>query len=404
MKRILFMAGLAVLLSSYKQPEGMKSVVERGLSRSVEQAEYLAKSMESDNGSLPRSYTERTGLIKSNSHWWCSGFFPGVLWYLYEAKGSSNLKRYAEIYTQRVADQQYTTDNHDVGFILMCSFGNGYRLTQTPSYVPILLNGAQSLSTRFKPVVGLIRSWDTKTDKWRYPVIIDNMMNLELLEWAAQHSDSTKFAKIASSHAKLTMKNHFRKDFSSYHVIGYDPETGQVEKRNTHQGYAHESAWARGQAWGLYGYTMMFRETGDSSYLHHAKGIARFIMSHPNMPKDKVPYWDFNAPDIPHAKRDASAAAIMASAFIELGSLTKETPDFSKQCLNMAEMQLRSLTSAQYLAKKGTNGGFILMHSVGNLPKGTEVDVPLTYADYYYVEALVRYKKMVLGTLKGKKN
>lgn len=404
MKRILFMAGLAVLLSSYKQPEGMKSVVERGLSRSVEQAEYLAKSMESDNDSLPRSYTDRTGLIKSNSHWWCSGFFPGVLWYLYEAKGSPNLKRYAEIYTQRVADQQYTTDNHDVGFILMCSFGNGYRLTQTPSYVPILLKGAQSLSTRFKPVVGLIRSWDTKTDKWRYPVIIDNMMNLELLEWAAQHSDSTKFAKIASSHAKLTMKNHFRKDFSSYHVIGYDPETGEIEKRNTHQGYAHESAWARGQAWGLYGYTMMFRETGDSSYLHHAKGIARFIMSHPNMPKDKVPYWDFNAPDIPHAKRDASAAAIMASAFIELSTLTKEEPDFSKQCLNMAEMQLRSLTSAEYLAKKGTNGGFILMHSVGNLPKGTEVDVPLTYADYYYVEALVRYKKMVLNTLKGKKN
>ena len=404
MKRILFMAGLAVLLSSYKQPEGMKSVVERGLSRSVEQAEYLAKSMESDNDSLPRSYTDRKGLIKSNSHWWCSGFFPGVLWYLYEAKGSPNLKRYAEIYTQRVADQQYTTDNHDVGFILMCSFGNGYRLTKTPSYVPILLNGAQSLSTRFKPVVGLIRSWDTKTDKWRYPVIIDNMMNLELLEWAAQHSDSTKFAKIASSHAKLTMKNHFRKDFSSYHVIGYDPETGEIEKRNTHQGYAHESAWARGQAWGLYGYTMMFRETGDSSYLHHAKGIARFIMSHPNMPKDKVPYWDFNAPDIPHAKRDASAAAIMASAFIELSILTKETPDFSKQCLNMAEMQLRSLTSAEYLAKKGTNGGFILMHSVGNLPKGTEVDVPLTYADYYYVEALVRYKKMVLNTLKGKKN
>ncbi len=404
MKRILFMAGLAVLLSSYKQPEGMKSVVERGLSRSVEQAEYLAKSMESDNDSLPRSYTDRTGLIKSNSHWWCSGFFPGVLWYLYEAKGSPKLKRYAEIYTQRVADQQYTTDNHDVGFILMCSFGNGYRLTKTPSYVPILLNGAQSLSTRFKPVVGLIRSWDTKTDKWRYPVIIDNMMNLELLEWAAQHSDSIKFTKIASSHAKLTMKNHFRKDFSSYHVIGYDPETGLIEKRNTHQGYAHESVWARGQAWGLYGYTMMFRETGDSSYLHHAKGIARFIMSHPNMPKDKVPYWDFNAPDIPHAKRDASAAAIMASAFIELSTLTKEEPDFSKQCLNMAEMQLRSLTSAQYLAKKGTNGGFILMHSVGNLPKGTEVDVPLTYADYYYVEALVRYKKMVLSTLKGKKN
>ena len=140
---------------------------------------------------------------------------------------------------------------------------------------------------------------------------------------------------------------------------------------------------------------MMFRETGDSIYLNHAKGIARFIMSHPNMPKDKIPYWDFNAPDIPHAKRDASAAAIMAAAFIELSCLTKESPDFSKQCLNMAGMQLRSLTSDEYLAKKGTNGGFILKHSVGNYPKGTEVDVPLTYADYYYVEALVRYKKLL---------
>ena len=273
MKRILFMAGLAVFLSSCKQYESMNAVIDRGVKRSAEQAEFLAKAMESEKDSLPRSYTEKTGLIKSNSHWWCSGFFPGTLWYAYEATGSPKLKSYAESYTQRVADQQYTTDNHDVGFILMCSFGNGYRLTQSSSYVPILLNGAQSLSTRFKPVVGLIRSWDTKTDKWQYPVIIDNMMNLELLEWAAHHSDSTKFAKIASSHAKLTMKNHFRPDFSSYHVIGYNPETGAVEKKNTHQGYAHESAWARGQAWGLYGYTMMFRETGDSAYLNHAKAL-----------------------------------------------------------------------------------------------------------------------------------
>lgn len=395
MKKILFIACLAVFLSGCKQYDGMQAVINKGIKRSVEQTEFLAKAMEADHDSLPRSYTKQTGLVKSDSHWWCSGFFPGELWYLYEATGSPKLKRYAEIYTQRVAEQQYTTDNHDIGFILMCSFGNAYRLTHSTNYVPVLLNGAQSLSTRFNPVVGLIRSWDTKTDKWQYPVIIDNMMNLELLEWAARHSDSAKFAKIASSHARLTMKNHFRHDFSSYHVVSYDPRTGLVEKKNTHQGYAHESAWARGQAWGLYGYTMMFRETGDSIYLNHAKGIARFIMSHPNMPKDKIPYWDFNAPDIPHAKRDASAAAIMAAAFIELSCLTKESPDFSKQCLNMAGMQLRSLTSDEYLAKKGTNGGFILKHSVGNYPKGTEVDVPLTYADYYYVEALVRYKKLL---------
>ncbi len=397
MKTNLFIVlASALILSGCTSKGSMQAVVDKGLQRSVAQSEMLAKSLENEPDSLPRTIDAEGQLIKSDSHWWCSGFFPGVLWYLYEATGKPELKTLAEVYTQRVAAQQFTTDNHDIGFILMCSFGNGYRLTRDSSYIPVLLNGAQSLSTRFKPEVGLIRSWDTKADKWRYPVIIDNMMNLELLEWGAAHSDSTKFARIAESHALLTMKNHYRPDFSSYHVVSYNPETGEIEKKNTHQGYAHESSWARGQAWGLYGFTMMYRETGDSIYLEHAKNIARYIMSHPNMPKDKVPYWDFNAPDIPHAKRDASAAAIMASAFVELGTITKTDADFSKQCLQMAETQIRTLTSDEYLAAEGTNGGFILKHSVGNYPKGTEVDVPLTYADYYYVEALVRYKQMVL--------
>ena len=397
MKTNLFIVlASALILSGCTSKGSMQAVVDKGLQRAAAQTEMLAKSLENEPDSLPRTIDAEGQLIKSDSHWWCSGFFPGVLWYLYEATGKPELKTLAEVYTQRVAAQQFTTDNHDIGFILMCSFGNGYRLTRDSSYIPVLLNGAQSLSTRFKPEVGLIRSWDTKADKWRYPVIIDNMMNLELLEWGAAHSDSTKFARIAESHALLTMKNHYRPDFSSYHVVSYNPETGEIEKKNTHQGYAHESSWARGQAWGLYGFTMMYRETGDSIYLEHAKNIARYIMSHPNMPKDKVPYWDFNAPDIPHAKRDASAAAIMASAFVELGTITKTDADFSKQCLQMAETQIRTLTSDEYLAAEGTNGGFILKHSVGNYPKGTEVDVPLTYADYYYVEALVRYKQMVL--------
>ena len=394
-KKILFFAGTVALLHSCRQSNDMQSTIDKGLMRAAIQAELLAKTLEAEKDSLPRSF-EHGRLVKSDAHWWCSGFFPGTLWYLYEWTDDPKWKYYAEEYTQRVSSQQYTTDNHDIGFILMCSFGNAYRLTNDTSCVSVLINGAQSLSTRFKPVVGLIRSWDTKTDKWQYPVIIDNMMNLELLEWASHHSDSTKFANIADSHAQLTMKNHFRPDYSSYHVVSYDPNTGAVEKKNTHQGYAHESAWARGQAWGLYGYTMMFRETGNPLYLDHAKRIAKFIMSHPNMPEDKIPYWDFNAPDIPQAIRDASAAAIMSSAFIELSSLTKDDSDFSKQCLSIAEKQLQTLTSDAYLAEEGDNGGFILKHSVGNFPKGTEIDVPLTYADYYYVEALVRYKKLTL--------
>lgn len=391
---ILMTAAIAVVLHSCGQSDGMQSTLQKGLMRSAAQAELLAKALEADEDSLPRSF-EHGRLIKSDAHWWCSGFFPGTLWYLYEVTNDSKWKDYAERYTQRVSTQQYTTDNHDIGFILMCSFGNAYRLTNDSVCAAVLLNGARSLATRFNPAVGLIRSWDTKTDKWQYPVIIDNMMNLELLEWASHHSDSSRFADIADSHARLTMRNHFRPDFSSYHVVSYDPNTGAVEKKNTHQGYAHESAWARGQAWGLYGFTMMARETGSLVYLDHAKKIARYIMSHPNMPEDKIPYWDFNAPDIPQAKRDASAAAVMASAFIELSTLTGDDPDFSAQCLSVAEKQLRTLTSDAYLAEEGSNGGFILKHSVGNFPKGTEVDVPLTYADYYYVEALVRYKKLM---------
>ena len=177
-------------------------------------------------------------------------------------------------------------------------------------------------------------------------------------------------------------------------MISYDTITGQPEKKNTCQGYAHESSWARGQAWALYGYTMMYRETGDRKYLDHAGNVARFIMDHPRLPEDKIPYWDFDAPDIPDAPRDASAGAIMASALIELSLCTEG--DFSKRCLSVAETQLKTLSSPEYLAEPGTNCHFILKHSVGNYPGKSEVDVPLTYADYYYVEALVRYKRDVL--------
>ena len=394
-EKLLIIATIAALLHSCVEGNAMQATIEKGLIRSAAQAEILAKALEADEDSLPRSF-EHGRLVKSDSHWWCSGFFPGTLWYLYEATNDTKWKDYAETYTWRLSSQQHTTDNHDIGFILMCSFGNAYRLTNDTACIPVLLNGAQSLSTRFKPAVGLIRSWDTKTDKWQYPVIIDNMMNLELLEWASHHSDSSRFADIAESHAHLTMKNHFRRDLSSYHVVSYDPITGAVEKKNTHQGFSHESAWARGQAWGLYGYTMMYRETRNPVYLDHAKNIAKYIIYHPHMPEDKIPYWDLNAPDIPEARRDASAAAIMSSAFIELSSLATDDADFSRQCLSIAERQLQTLTSDAYLAEEGSNGGFILKHSVGNLPKGTEVDVPLTYADYYYVEALIRYKKLIL--------
>ena len=330
--------------------EEMRFIVDKGLNTAILQSKRMAESLLEQKDLLPRTIGKQGTFVTSNEKAWTSGFFPGVLWYLYEANGDASLKVYAEDYTKRVEKQQFTTSNHDVGFILYCSYGNGWRLTGNEEYKKVMLQGAQSLSTRFNPITGCIKSWDRKT--WQYPVIIDNMMNLELLLWASKNSEHSKFGSIACSHADVTMKNHFRPDYSCYHVVSYDTITGKPDQKGTYQGYLDR------------------------------------------LPEDKVPYWDFDDPDIPNTPRDASAAAVIASALIELSQYTKGR--FSKECLSVAETQLKTLSSPEYLAEPGTNCNFILKHSVGNKPKKKEVDVPLTYADYYYVEALLRYKKSIL--------
>jgi hypothetical protein len=276
--------------------------------------------------------------------------------------------------------------------MLYCSFGNGLRLTGEESYNDIMLAGAYSLASRFRPQIGCIQSWNSMRG-WQCPVIIDNMMNLEFLMWAFRHSGDSTFYNICVTHSDTTIKNHFRQDYSSYHVVSYDTITGKVEAKQTHQGYADESAWARGQVWGLYGFTTMYRDTKLERYLNQAENIAEFLINHPNMPEDKIPYWDFNAPNIPDALRDASAGAIMASALLELSGYVDSVK--SQKYLQVAEKQLRTLASSQYLANQGENGNFILKHGVGHLPGKSEVDVPLTYGDYYFIEALMRYKKLL---------
>ena len=389
---IIAFLGLMAVCSCSAPKSEMSTLVNNSLQIATVQSKLMAENLLNEEEKLPRTIGKDGKLMTSKAKWWTSGFFPGVLWYLYEVNQDDSLKMYAENYTKRIENEKYTTDNHDVGFMLYCSFGNGLRLTSNDEYKQVLLQGAESLSTRFRPQVGCIRSWDWNQKVWEYPVIIDNMMNLEMLMWASKNSDNPKFAEIAKSHADVTMKHHFRPDYSSYHVISYDTISGQPEKKNTCQGYAHESCWARGQGWALYGYTMMYRETGKPEYLEQARKVARFIKNHPNLPSDKVPYWDFDAPDIPNTPRDASAAAVMASALIELSQLDKS--EEASAWFDLAEAQIRSLSSPDYLAEFGTNGGFILKHSVGNLNKNSEVDVPLSYADYYYVEALLRLKKI----------
>lgn len=320
---------------------------------------------------------------------WTSGFFPGVLWFLYEYTNENEWKQQAINYTLPLEKEKMNGGTHDMGFKIYCSFGSGYRLTQDPHYRDVIIQSAKTLSTRFNPKVGCIRSWDHNTDKWGFPVIIDNMMNLELLFEATKLTGDSSFHKIAVSHANTTLKNHFRPDNSSYHVIDYDTATGAVLKKNTHQGYAHESAWSRGQAWGLYGYTLCYRYTGDVRYLQQAERIAAYMLHHPNMPDDLVPYWDYNAPNIPHEERDASAAAVLASGLYELSTMSTQGKDY----LEKADRIMESLTK-NYRAKIGEDKGFLLLHSTGSKPANSEVDVPLSYADYYYIEALLRAGKL----------
>lgn len=336
----------------------------------------------------PRTLTPQGALQLVAAKDWTSGFFSGELWYLYELTGKPNRMTEARAYTAKIEGEKLNGVTHDMGFKIYCSFGNGHRLTRDPAYRDVIIQSAKTLSNRFKPAAGIIRSWDHHKEVWDCPVIIDNMMNLELLFEATKLTGDSTFYKIAVAHARTTMKNHYRPDNSCYHVIDYDTLTGKVLKKNTHQGFSHESAWARGQAWGLYGFTMCYRETGDKTFLVQAEKIAKYMLDHPRLPADLVPYWDFDAPGIPNEPRDVSAATVMASALYELSTY------FSNANYRQTADKLMATLEASYMSPAGASQGFILLHSTGSKPSNSEVDVPISYADYYFLEALLRQKKL----------
>ncbi|MEZ2334366.1 glycoside hydrolase family 88 protein [Mucilaginibacter sp. RCC_168] len=374
--------------STFKPQKELLSTIKKNFKDADDQYKFLAKQISPQE--FPKTYHPDTKKQEnSNSGWWCSGFYPGSLLYLYEQDHDQQLLTEANRILGVLAKEQFNTHTHDLGFMMYCSFGNANRIEPKSEYKQILINSAKSLSTRFNPTVGCIKSWDSKNPS-DYLVIIDNMMNLELLFWATHETGDSSYYKIAVTHANTTMKNHFRPDYSSYHVINYDAQTGAVKEKKTAQGFANESAWARGQAWGLYGYTVMYRETKDKKYLEQAQNIAKFILTNPNLPDDKIPYWDYNVPNIPNALKDASAASVAASALLELCRYADNNK--GQEYFTTAETILKTLSSPAYKAASGTNGGFILEHSVGHLPGHSEVDVPLTYADYYFIEAMKRYQ------------
>ncbi|HSK12348.1 MAG TPA: hypothetical protein VK907_03985 [Phnomibacter sp.] len=343
------------------------------------------------DGKFPKTYFPTTGQHQfSGSEWWCSGFYPGTLLMLYRQTQQAWLKQEAERMLGLLEKEQHNITTHDLGFMMYNSFGLANEQWPSDHYRQVLITSARSLATRFSPVTGCIRSWDSGKDD--FLVIIDNMMNLELLFRAAEYTGDSSFYHIAVTHANTTLRHHFRPDFSSYHVLNYDPHTGKIKLKRTEQGFANESAWARGQAWGLYGYISAYRYTKDPAYLQQATGIADFLLNHPNMPPDKIPYWDFNATGIPNALRDASAGCIMASALLELCQYVPA--EKAALYLSDATTMLRTLSSSEYFASPGSNGGFLIQHGVGHLPQKSEVDVPLTYGDYYFIEALIRYKDL----------
>ena len=378
---------LLILAPSCKNQESflteeLKTFIQEQYSNTLAAADDLTR--------VPRRIDENGALVTTGIYGWTSGFFAGSLWYIYEITGDDKWKQEAIKWTETLDTIQYWSGNHDVGFMINCSYGNGLRLTGKQAYKPVLVQTAESLIKRYNPHAKSLESWDYREawdgkTEWFFPVIIDNMMNLELLFEASKLSGDSRFEEIAVQHARTTMKNHYRDDFSSYHVVDYDTLTGEVLDRATCQGFVDESSWARGQAWGLYGLVTCYRYTRNEEFLGFAENVADYMISHPSLPEDMVPFWDYNVADpglepewdydpsrFNEIPRDASAAAITCSALFELSQYSGQK---SKKYCDAATTMLGSLASPAYLA--------------------LEIDVPLVYADYYFLEALLRHAKQI---------
>ena len=401
MKKIV--VGLAVELgfcTCAHQPSGTLDV-NKALDYCAKQTQRTLTELKTDSGidytMMPRN------IMADEQHWncrkatkeeWCAGFWPGVLWYDYEYTKDKPVLEEAENFTHSLKFLSHIPAyDHDLGFLVFCSYGNGYRLTKNPAYKQVILDTADTLATLFNPIVGTILSWPREVEprNWPHNTIMDNMINLEMLFWAAKNGGNPYLYDIAVSHADKTMKSQFRPDYTSYHVAVYDTITGNLIKGVTHQGYADSTMWARGQAWAIYGYTVVYRETKDPKYLDFAQKVTDVYLD--RLPEDKVPYWDFDDPSIPNAPRDASAGAVVASALLELSTYLPNGT--GKRYKDAAIEMLTSLSSDSY--QSGESKPSFLLHSVGHWPNHSEIDASIIYADYYYIEALLRLKRLQEG-------
>lgn len=396
-KAILIILSICLLIpvlscqSSKKNNDGVSGKLDKKASPFADRFSKLAEYPIKPNA-IPRSIDKDFKKLRtSKSTTWTSGFFAGNLWYIFQLTGDEEYKVKALEWTKIVEPEKNNSSDHDIGFKINNSFGHAYKITKNEEYADVMLTAANTLISRYDEKIKAIKSWNSKKEKWDYPVIIDNMMNLELLFEASKLSQDSLYYNIAINHANTTLKNHFRKNHSTYHVVDYNPD-GTVKAKKTHQGYADGSAWARGQAWAVYGYTMAYRYSNDEKYLDQAKKTANFYLTHKKLPQDGIPYWDFDDPDIPNAPKDVSAATIMASAFLELYTYTKD-----EKYINYANKVLTNLEKPEYLLNNNIEAPFILNHSTGNYNKNSEIDCPIVYADYYLLETLVRKKNMKIN-------
>ena len=389
MKQTLRLVLTFCLLAFIAGDAAAQRIVRKSFARAERQTALLDSLLTSPD-LFPASWNT-DGTIKTNSaRGWISGFVPANIWFLYEYTRDPKWLDMARRRTAPLDTLRRYTKTHDLGFMVGCPCAAAYRLTGEEAYRQLLIDASDALLTRFSPAVGLIRPWDNKNgDPNPYRVIIDNMMNLEMLFTVSKLTGDKRYYDIAVCHADNTLKNHFRPDNSCFHIVCYDAETGRVTGQRGGQGYSAASAWSRGQSWALYGFTMCYRETGDPSYLDRAVKCAEYFINHPRLPEDLVPYWDYDAPGIPDEPRDASAAAITASALLELA---KYAPGKEKSYYGTARKILTSLASDRYLIPAGKKCGFLIDHSVGSKPSGSQVDVPIIYGDYYFLEALLRLK------------
>ena len=396
MKKILFFAmTMTIAIGSCQNKKPKAFDIDKNLDYCVSQATKTLAAAP-DSLAIPRN------VAFGSKDWryvgyedWTSGFWPGILWYLYEYTGDAKWKEQADKYSRFLTPLSVrSATDHDLGFQVYSSFGNGYRLTQNKEYKEIIRKASDTLATLYNPKVGTILSWPIMVKKmnWPHNTIIDNMINLEMLFEASKNGGNKSLYNLAVKHAETTMQNQFRKDYSVYHVVVYDTVTGKKIKAVTHQGSGDETMWARGQGWAIYGYTMVYRETKDPKFLDFAHKVTKVYLD--RLPKDLIPYWDFDAPKITKQPRDASAAALVASGLIELSTYTKDAV-LAKTYLDKAEAMLVELSSKRY--KSANKNTAFLLHSTGHYPNKSEIDHSIIYADYYYIEALLRLKKLKGG-------